>query len=102
MLELGHPLHAFDLSRLENEVLKLATYVGEGKPITEADVEAVSAGAGRVIVPALYCDRVAPPASYPSTLAASLKRGGYEVKAELLDADKSVIAGGYYVYCRKV
>jgi DNA polymerase III delta subunit len=31
----------FDLSRLENEVAKLATYVGEGKPITEADVEAV-------------------------------------------------------------
>ncbi|MGD8376889.1 MAG: hypothetical protein PVF68_12165 [Acidobacteriota bacterium] len=31
----------FDLARLENEVIKLATYAGEGKPITEADVEAV-------------------------------------------------------------
>jgi hypothetical protein len=31
-----------------------------------------------------------------------LARAEYEVKTELLDANKQVLAAGYYVYCRRV
>jgi hypothetical protein len=35
------------------------------------------------------------------TFEIPLAKGEYEVKAELLDANKQVLAAGYYVYCRR-
>jgi len=87
--EFADALHRFDqlLSEQPNALPLLRVFrriADYDNPLQIDDLDAVSHSSDRIIVSALYCDRLGLPPSFPEVLAKAVRAGGYYLTHALL------------------